>query len=953
MTSARARRLAGVAVLIVLATTGAANAAPAPADTGAPVDPVVLIVHASGDAADVLAAASDARSAAIDVRHTFPADHAFSVEVPAAQQATAESALRATPGVIGVEPPAVRTFSDVTDDPQYPQESGYLDSVDAPAAWSVTHGSRSVRIAVIDSGIDVSHPDLKDKIVGTYDADDGSTNITDAIGHGTFVAGVAAAATDNGVGIAGAGYDTSLLGVKIAGPDGELSIDDEIAGINWAVKNHADIINLSLGGTDYSATEQAAVENAISKGVLVVAAAGNDGDTVKQYPAAYPGVIAVGATDPGKHQRARFSSYGSWVTLAAPGVGIRSTSPVKGSQYFPTTAGYTEADGTSFSAPLVAGAAGLLKAEDPGLTVAQLRHALVASATGLAGQGLGSGQVDFARALTHLPPTAAPTGSSVSGDSDRITFSATSASPAVEFEVDSGSWTAPVRASAGSASLGYDSWGLSNTTHTLHTRACSSFGECGSAEVTSSFTLANTAPQVTSPADASTATGRFTVTAEHPSGGGARLLLDGKPVGVSATSPYSFPVNGSAVHDGRHSLQVVACSTSGTVCEGPSSDERTVTTQSLHPVITALAHPAISPDGDGSGDTATLHFTLPDAETVTVETVDSSGAELRSDDLDTLAAGAHVWTWRGVDTHGTRLPDGRYTLTLRSRSPAGTTSLDGYADVVGRVDTVAPRLSGLAGNGVTFYPVKDGYRDTFTAGVSSSKAATVVLTIRSGRGVVVRTLRANRPAGRTNLVWNGRDSRGHLVPAGTYRWQYSVIDAAGNRASAADERVTVSGRRLVARVAEVALRAAGYRSAGGTDTCSSARKRDSSFRSGVELRNACPPGSGDFAYASYRFTVPHAVRYARLTFQVYGRSHRSSELSVAVDRVDGELEIPAYVKINRGGSHWHSVASVPAAGHIDGARHVYASVLLTGRYRGTNDFDLRTVRMRVGYTTLG
>ena len=964
MGSARPRRAVGVlaaAVLVAAGLAGPAGAAPraddppppaAAGDSGA----VVLIVHAAGDAADVraTAAAAGAASSTIDVRHTFAADHAFSVRVPAGHRAAAVAALQATPGVTAIEAPATRSYSFVPDDPDYAKEAAYLSSVHAPVAWDVTHGSRSVRIAVVDSGIDVKHPDLTGKIVGTYNADNGGSTITDDVGHGTFVAGVAAAETDNNTGVAGAGYDTSLLGVKIAGSDGELSLDDEIAGINWSVHHGADIINLSLGGPEYSTAEKNAVENAIAHGVLVVAAAGNESDTVKQYPAAYPGVIAVGAVNTSTHRRATFSSHGSWVTLAAPGVGIVSTSPLKGSSFFATKSGYTSADGTSFSSPLVAGEAALLKAADPALTVPELRRALVASATGYAGQGLGAGLVDFAGALTHVPPTAGPSSTAVHGTADRVTLVADAASPAVEFRVDSGAWTAPVTVADGTASLPYETWGLADGDHVLHTRACSVHGECGAAEVTAGFTLTNTAPRFLSPAPDSTSTGLFTVTAEHPSGGGAQLLLDGKPAGVARTSPYAFTVNGSRLTDGSHTVQVRSCSTSGALCNGPVSTTTTIDTRSLHPAITALARTAISPNGDRVGDTATLRFTLPDTEQVTAVTSNSTGTVVRSAALGTLPTGAHTWTWRGQADSGARLPDGRYTIALRTTSPAGASPpRDGYAATTGSVDTVAPRLSGLTGNGTGFYPVVDGYHDTFAPGVTVGGAGTLVLTVRTSRGAVVRTLRAARGVGRTSLTWNGRDARGRLVPAGSYRWQYSITDAAGNRTVAANDRVGVSRKRLVSQVAFVKHRAASYRSAGGTDSCATARTRSSVFRHGVALRNACSPSTGDFAYATYGFTVPKAVRYSQVAFQVYGRStHRPSELSVAVDRVDGGIEIPAYVRVSRPGNRWHSIASLPAAGHISAARRSYATVLLTGRYAGANTFDAKFARLRVRYTTL-
>ena len=224
-----------------------------------------------------------------------------------------------------------------------------------------------MRIAIVDSGVDVRHPDLAGKVVGTYNAVTGGTDVHDVVGHGTGTASVAAAATGNGVGIAGAGRDSSLLAVKVADVTGRIFTDDLAAGIVWAVDNGADVVNLSLGGPTSDRLEKAAVAYAEAHDVLVVAAAGNEGTSAKQYPAALPGVLAVGATSSNGAVRAPFSSYGSWVDLAAPGRSIVVATP---------GGGYEVADGTSYSAPLVSGAAALLAAYRPGRTAAELQQAL-------------------------------------------------------------------------------------------------------------------------------------------------------------------------------------------------------------------------------------------------------------------------------------------------------------------------------------------------------------------------------------------------------------------------------------------------------------------------------------------------------------------------------------------------------------------------------------------------
>ena len=356
---------------------------------------VLLRPGASGDgaAAVVRAAGGVARSSTA---------RTLSVEVPAADAAEAVRDLQAREDVLSVTPVRERRLSFVPADPSW-SEQPYLESIGLPAAWERTRGSADVTIAVVDTGVDVRHPDLRradgtSKVVATYNAVTGTSAVPDTFGHGTFVAGVAAAATDNVVGVAGAGFATSLMAVKVDDAQGQILSTAVARGIRWAVDRGADVINLSLGSEGLSAAEQGAVAYARSRNVVVVAAAGNDGTTVPSYPAALPGVLAVGATD--GDRRAAFSNHGSWVDVGAPGVNLRSTSPTAGSRYYDP--GYDTSDGTSFSAPLVAGEVALLAALRPAATEPSLVDAVVRGTTGR--YGFAAGRVDVPRALAVLVP---------------------------------------------------------------------------------------------------------------------------------------------------------------------------------------------------------------------------------------------------------------------------------------------------------------------------------------------------------------------------------------------------------------------------------------------------------------------------------------------------------------------------------------------------------------------
>ena len=281
----------------------------------------------------------------------------------------------------------------------------YLSRINAFGAWPKVPALPRVRVAILDSGIDSGHPELQSRI------EDGETFVggsweNDTNGHGTFVAGEIAAALNNGQGIAGVGFPVSLLVAKIVRSDGTISPDDEADAIRWAVDNDARVINMSFGGVrdprnpdgdTYSPLEAAAVRYAVTRGVLVVAAVGNADNAPTEpwgyagYPAALPHVLGVSAiardgTVPNFSNRDR-----RYNDIAAPGEAIFSTLPrdlTEETKPGCLPKGYSDCgpvefrrgEGTSFSAPQVAGAAAVLFAASPSATADQVANALTRSA---------------------------------------------------------------------------------------------------------------------------------------------------------------------------------------------------------------------------------------------------------------------------------------------------------------------------------------------------------------------------------------------------------------------------------------------------------------------------------------------------------------------------------------------------------------------------------------------
>ncbi len=296
--------------------------------------------------------------------------------------------LEETPGVASVDYNYYLSYFEGPNDPLF-GEQWNLRRIEASAAWRSGEG-RGAKVAVVDSGV-ARHPDLAGKVTAERDFVDGDGRAAEGrVGHGTAVAGVLAARTDNRRGISGTCPDCRMLVAKVGGEEGP-ELAAAVEGIDWAVRRGAEVINLSFGGPEDYAPLRRVVDAAERRGVLVVVASGNAGGEEVGNPTVYPSAYAVGATDRAD-QRAPFSSYGPWLDAVAPGVEIAATLP--GGAYLPVY-------GTSFSAPQAAGVAGLMAAE--GLSDDQIRRRLSEAARDLGRPGrdneYGAGLVDAARAV--------------------------------------------------------------------------------------------------------------------------------------------------------------------------------------------------------------------------------------------------------------------------------------------------------------------------------------------------------------------------------------------------------------------------------------------------------------------------------------------------------------------------------------------------------------------------
>ena len=283
---------------------------------------------------------------------------------------------------------------DVPTDPLFGSQWN-MSRIQVPEAHALTRGRAGVRVAIVDTGVDMKHPDLAGHVESVWDFIHQDDDARDDNGHGTHCAGVVAAQPD-GVGVMGVAPGVTVLAVKALDAEGLGTWSQVAEGIVAAVRRRADVINLSLGAPQASFTLSEAVKFAVGSGVTVVAAAGNENSESPSYPASWPGVVSVGSSNT-KDLKSPFSNYGPTITLAAPGSKIVSTL-----RY----GEWGEMSGTSMASPHVAGVAALIKSVAPGFTSAQIRDRLVATVDDLGAPGrddqTGAGRVNALRAIVGL-----------------------------------------------------------------------------------------------------------------------------------------------------------------------------------------------------------------------------------------------------------------------------------------------------------------------------------------------------------------------------------------------------------------------------------------------------------------------------------------------------------------------------------------------------------------------
>ncbi|OON62642.1 peptidase S8 [Massilia sp. KIM] len=461
----------------------------------------------------------------------------------------------------------------------------HIGKIGAPSAWDRSQGA-GVTIAILDSGVNIGHPDLKDRVVPGYNLYDNNTNVADVCGHGTAVAGAAAASTNNALGVAGVAGSAKIMPVRVAYLDstkGCWAYFSTIAsGITYAADHGARIANVSYVGIAGSSSIKSASKYMKSKGGLVFISAGNNNIDENVIPDT--SFIIVSATD-SYDRKSSFSSWGSFVSLSAPGSGIWTTSG---------TSGYSAWNGTSFASPVAAGVAGLMMAARPDLSGEQIEALLFKTSLdlGVAGRDpvFGYGRVNadaaVAAAVGYVQPVdasapvasiAAPLASSSVSGVVPVTVNASDNVGVTRVELKVNGTVVAVD-SAAPYSFSWDSKGVANGMNSLVAVAYDAAGNAGAsaavavnvANTTTVIAKDTTAPTVAinNPVNGGSVSGTVTVSLSASDDAGAAnitttLLVDGKAVvtGKGGSLSYSWNTRKSGL--GVHTVSATARDAAG------------------------------------------------------------------------------------------------------------------------------------------------------------------------------------------------------------------------------------------------------------------------------------------------------------------------------------------------------------------------------------------------------
>jgi len=516
----------------------------------------------------------------LEVLEEIPQIKVLVVSVPENALQRVKSALMRNPMVDFVEENCLVEPLQMPNDPYY-YKQWHLPAIGAPYAWDLSAGSGSVTVAVLDSGVDSSHPDLAGKLLSGWNFYDNNGDTSDVYGHGTMVAGTAAAIANNQIGVASVAWGCPILPVRVTDTSGYTSYSLLSEGLVYAADRGAKVAVVSFAIYGGSALSSAA-KYFMDKGGLVVAAGGNSGK-YEDY-ADNPYIVSVSAVASGD-AIASFSSYGPYIDLSAPGVSIYTT--VRGGSY-------ASVSGTSFSAPVVAGVVALMFSVNPSLTPTQVEQILEATAVDLGDPGYdiyyGWGRVDayaalkIASSVSPPPPDTNPPSVKITYPSDGDTVSGTIT---VKVDASDDSGVSKVELYKNGALFAVDSeapyefyWDTTadpDGVYVLAAKAYDLAGNCGessnvSVNVVNAKVSDNNPPSVSivQPLNGSTVSKTINVVASASDESGiskVEFYIDGKLAATVSGEPYVYRWNTRSVKNGWHTLTVKAYDKNGNTAD--------------------------------------------------------------------------------------------------------------------------------------------------------------------------------------------------------------------------------------------------------------------------------------------------------------------------------------------------------------------------------------------------
>lgn len=460
-------------------------------------------------------------------------------------------------------------------DPWFGSWQWYLSKVGAPAAWSTTTGDPSIIIAILDTGVDGTHPDLQSKMVPGWNVYNNNSDTRDVYQHGTVVAGTAAAASNNSQGVASLAWNCPIMPIRISALDGTATYSAMANGLIWAADHGARVANISYKASN-SSTVASAASYFQNKGGVVVAAAGNE--SFFDASADNPNILTVAATD-ANDQLTLWTNTGNNVDLAAPGT-VFSTFP---------GGSYNSASGTSVSSPVVAGVAALVLSVKPSLTGLQVQNILKQAADdrGPAGwdSGYGWGRVNVARAVSMALGTSSPSpdvtppvigfafpasAASVSGNvAISVSASDNTAVSSVTLRIDGAD---AVTDTSSPYTFAWNTDAVPNGSHTLTATAIDSAGNSNSVSISVvvNNVLDVTTPTITitAPGDNAKVTSNVSVkvnTSDNVAVVKVELFVDGLLQSAATSAPFTTKWNTTKATKGPHTLLCRAYDSAGNI----------------------------------------------------------------------------------------------------------------------------------------------------------------------------------------------------------------------------------------------------------------------------------------------------------------------------------------------------------------------------------------------------